>query len=225
LVDRERIVDGHAVKAGDVLVGLPSSGLHSNGFSLVRYVVFDQHGLDVDTYVPELGRTVGEELLVPTTIYVDAAVRARKTIPVAGMAHITGGGLLGNIPRIIPYGLHAQLDLRNWQIPAVFAWMTRLGNLDETECYQTFNMGIGFVLIVPQESADNLCGELAHDGARVIGMVVPGDAGVGAAPMTRIAILASGNGTDCEAVLEAVEQGRIHDAVVAVVVADRRRVC
>lgn len=178
LVDRERIVDGHAVKAGDVLVGLPSSGLHSNGFSLVRHVVFDRHGLDVDTYVSELGRPVGGELLVPTTIYVDAAARARKAVPVAGMAHITGGGLLGNIPRIIPYGLRAQLDLRSWQIPPVFTWLTRLGNLDETECYQTFNMGIGFVLVVPQESAGTLCGELAHDGARVIGTVVPGDAGV-----------------------------------------------
>ncbi|MCE5193221.1 MAG: phosphoribosylformylglycinamidine cyclo-ligase [Candidatus Cryosericum sp.] len=178
LVDREWIVDGHAVKAGDVIVGLPSSGLHSNGFSLVRHVVFDRCGLDVDSYVPELGRTVGEELLEPTIIYVDAATRARNVAPVRGMAHITGGGLLGNIPRIIPYGLRAQLDLRNWQIPPVFVWLTQLGNLDETECYQTFNMGIGFVLVVPQASAGALCGELAHDGARVIGTVVPGDAGV-----------------------------------------------
>lgn len=178
LVDREWIVDGHAVKAGDVIVGLPSSGLHSNGFSLVRHVVFDRCGLDVDSYVPELGRTVGEELLEPTIIYVDAATRARNVAPVRGMAHITGGGLLGNIPRIIPYGLRAQLDLRNWQIPPVFVWLTQLGNLDETECYQTFNMGIGFVLVVPPASAGALCGELAHDGARVIGTVVPGDAGV-----------------------------------------------
>ncbi len=179
LVDRGRIIDGHDVAAGDVIVGLPSSGLHSNGFSLVRHVVFDRCGLDVDSCVPELGRTVGEELLEPTIIYVDAAVRAWNVAPVRGMAHITGGGLLGNIPRIIPHGLHAELDLHSWRTPPVFTWLTRLGALEETECYQTFNMGIGFVLVVPQEMADTVCRRLAGDGARVIGTVVPGDGGVG----------------------------------------------
>ncbi len=179
MVDRSRIVDGHDVAAGDVIVGLPSSGLHSNGFSLVRHVVFDRCGLDVNTGVPELGRTVGEELLEPTIIYVDAAARARNVAPVRGMAHITGGGLLGNIPRIIPHGLRAELDLHSWRMPPVFGWLARLGALDETECYQTFNMGIGFVLIVPQEAAGVVCQTLAGDGARVIGTVVPGDGGVG----------------------------------------------
>jgi phosphoribosylformylglycinamidine cyclo-ligase len=179
LVDRSRIVDGHDVAAGDVIVGLPSSGLHSNGFSLVRHLVFDRCGLDVDTRVPELSRTVGEELLEPTIIYVDAAARARNVAPVRGMAHITGGGLLGNIPRIIPHGLHAELDPRSWQTPPVFGWLARLGALDEMECYQTFNMGIGFVLVVPQEASDAVCRALGGDGARVIGTVVPGDGGVG----------------------------------------------
>ncbi len=178
IVDRERIVDGHAVAVGDAIVGLSSSGLHSNGFSLVRHVVFDRCGLTVDAYVPELGRTVGEELLEPTTIYVDAAARARRIAPVRGMAHITGGGLLGNIPRVIPQGLHAELDLRRWQTPPVFTWLAQLGALDEQECYQTFNMGIGFVLVVPQETADVVCQALAGDAARVIGTVVPEDGGV-----------------------------------------------
>jgi phosphoribosylformylglycinamidine cyclo-ligase len=178
IVDRERIVDGHDVAAGDAIVGLPSSGLHSNGFSLVRNVVFDRCGLTVDARVPELGRTVGEELLEPTTIYVDAAARARSIAPVRGMAHITGGGLLGNIPRVIPHGLHAELDVRRWQTPPVFTWLARLGALDEQECYQTFNMGIGFVLVVPPETADVVCQALAGNGARVIGTVVPGDGGV-----------------------------------------------
>jgi phosphoribosylformylglycinamidine cyclo-ligase len=178
LVDRNRIVDGHTVHAGDVLVGLPSSGLHSNGFSLVRHIVFDQHHLDVDTYVPELGRTVGEELLEPTIIYVDAAVRARAVVSLGGMAHITGGGLLGNIPRIIPQGLRAELDLRSWQVPPVFTWLARLGMLEESECYQTFNMGLGFILIVPEVSADSLCRALADGGARIVGRVVPGETGV-----------------------------------------------
>jgi phosphoribosylformylglycinamidine cyclo-ligase len=166
------------VHAGDVLVGLPSSGLHSNGFSLVRHIVFDQHHLDVGTYVPELGRTVGEELLEPTIIYVDAAARARAAAPVGGMAHITGGGLLGNIPRVVPQGLRVELDIRTWQAPPVFDWLTRLGKLEEQECYQTFNMGLGFVFIVPEVSVDSVCRNLAGDGARAVGRIVPGDPGV-----------------------------------------------
>ena len=178
LVDGDGITDGHGVTAGDVLIGLPSSGLHSNGFSLVREIVFRRCHLDVGLYVPELGRAIGEELLEPTTIYVDAAMRARRTASIRGMAHITGGGLLGNIPRIIPHGLHVELGLHRWQTPPVFPWLARLGALDEQECYQTFNMGIGFVLVVPQEAAGSVCQVLAGDGARVIGTVVPGDGGV-----------------------------------------------
>ena len=178
LVDRSHIVDGHTVRAGDVLVGLPSSGLHSNGFSLVRHIVFDQHHLDVSTYVPELGRTVGEELLEPTIIYVDAAARARAVASIGGMAHITGGGLLGNIPRVVPEGLRVELDIRSWQVSPVFDWLTRLGMLEEQERYQTFNMGLGFVFIVPEASVDSVCKALAGDGARAVGRIVPGEPGV-----------------------------------------------
>lgn len=178
LVDRGRIVDGHGVKEGDVLIGLPSSGLHSNGFSLVREIVFGRCHLDVDMYVPELGRTIGEELLEPTIIYVDAVTRARRAASVRGMAHITGGGLLGNIPRMIPEGLCAELDLHSWQTSPVFDWLIHLGMVDEAESYQTFNMGIGFVLAVPDEAAEGACRALVEDGARVIGSIVPGDAGV-----------------------------------------------
>src|SRR5450756_2207402 len=178
LVDRSHIVDGHTVRAGDVLVGLPSSGLHSNGFSLVRHIVFDQHHLDVSTYVPELGRTVGEELLEPTIIYVDAAARARAVASIGGMAHITGGGLLGNIPRVVPEGLRVELDIRSWQVSPVFDWLTRLGMLEEQERYQTFNMGLGFVFIVREASVDSVCKALAGDGARAVGRIVPGDPGV-----------------------------------------------
>ncbi|MHB8106680.1 MAG: phosphoribosylformylglycinamidine cyclo-ligase [Candidatus Cryosericum sp.] len=178
LVDRGHIIDGHTVRAGDVLVGLPSSGLHSNGFSLVRHIVFDEHHLDVAAYVPELGRTVGEELLEPTIIYVDAAARARAAASIGGMAHITGGGLLGNIPRVVPEGLRVELDSRAWRVPAVFDWLTRLGKLEEQELYQTFNMGLGFVFIVPETSVDGVCRALAVDGARAVGRVVHGDPGV-----------------------------------------------
>jgi phosphoribosylformylglycinamidine cyclo-ligase len=178
LVDRGHIVDGHTVHAGDILVGLPSSGLHSNGFSLVRHIVFDQYLLDVGTYVPELGRTIGEELLQPTIIYVDAAAHALAAAPVGGMAHITGGGLPGNIPRVVPQGLRVELDIRAWQAPPVFDWLTRLGKLEEQECYQTLNMGLGFVFIVPEASVDGVVKALAGEGARAVGRIVPGEPGV-----------------------------------------------
>jgi phosphoribosylformylglycinamidine cyclo-ligase len=144
----------------------------------VRHIVFDQHHLDVDTYVPELGRTVGEELLEPTIIYVDAAVRARAVASLGGMAHITGGGLLGNIPRAVPQGLRVELDIRTWQAPPVFDWLTRLGMLEEQECYQTLNMGLGFVFVVPEASVSSVCEALAGEGARAVGRIVPGEPGV-----------------------------------------------
>lgn len=152
VVERRRLVDGSAIRPGDVLLGLASSGLHSNGYSLVRKAVFDAGGLQIDDPVEELGQTVGDALLEPTRIYTRALAavmrqyRVKKVI--RGMAHITGGGLEENIERVLPPTCRARIETGSWPIPAVFDWIQQLGNIETDEMYQVFNMGIGFVLVV-----------------------------------------------------------------------------
>src|SRR2546426_7611121 len=149
VVEREHIIDGRAIQIGDVVLGLASSGLHANGYSLVRKAVFDHAGLTVRDFVPELGRTVGEELLEPTRIYVRAIKNLLLHYPVKrrvirGLAHITGEGLEGNIPRILPPGRRVFLR-KSWPIPPVFGWLQQLGGIDEAEMVRVFHMGTGFV--------------------------------------------------------------------------------
>ena len=177
VVERQRVITGAAIRNGDVLVGCASAGLHANGYSLARKALLDIGGFEVDNFVPDLGRTVGEELLVPTRIYVRAVLPLLERFTVRGMAHITGGGLLENLPRILPGGLAARLRRGAWPVPPVFHLIRKLGGVAEPEMFRTFNMGIGFVLVVPPDEADQVVAELGTRGepAYRIGEVVRGD--------------------------------------------------
>jgi phosphoribosylformylglycinamidine cyclo-ligase len=167
------------------VLGLASSGLHSNGYSLVRKAVFGRAGLKVTEFVPELGRTVGEELLEPTRIYVRSIKNLLEHYPVKrrvirGLAHITGEGLEGNVPRVLPPGRRVFLRKGSWPVPPVFGWLQRLGNIAEAEMFRVFNMGIGFVVIVGRYYADSVQRQLENDRIRtyVIGEVREGEPGV-----------------------------------------------
>lgn len=183
VVDRPKIIDGKAVRPGDVVIGIASSGFHSNGYSLVRKVVFEHAQLDVGAHVPELGRTVGEALLEPTRIYVKPVrdvLASVATGSVHGLCHITGGGLEENIERILPDNVRVRINTATWEKAPVFDWLQCLGNIDRAEMFHVFNMGIGFALIVDPSVVDHVrqclsaC-ELTH---WVIGDVVAGQRGV-----------------------------------------------
>jgi phosphoribosylformylglycinamidine cyclo-ligase len=185
VVERDRIVNGRAICLGDVVLGLASTGLHSNGYSLVRKVVFDHAGLNVGDHVPELGRTVGEELLEPTRIYVRPVKKILHHYPVKkrvvrGLAHITGEGLGGNVPRVLPPGRRVFLRRDSWPVPPVFGWLQKLGNIDQAEMDTVFNMGIGFVMIVSPFYAESIQRQLLEDRVPtfVIGEVRDGEPGV-----------------------------------------------
>lgn len=185
VVERDHIIDGRAIRPGDVVLGLASSGLHSNGYSLVRKAVFDRAGLKVTDFVPELGRTVGEELLEPTRIYVRPVKEILRHYPVKrrvvrGLAHVTGGGLVDNVPRVLPPGRRVVLRRGSWPVPPVFGWIQRLGNIDQAEMDRVFNQGLGFVTIVSPYYADSIQHRLAEDRVPtfVIGEVRAGEPGV-----------------------------------------------
>jgi phosphoribosylformylglycinamidine cyclo-ligase len=185
VVERDHIVTGKSIRPGDAVIGLASSGVHSNGYSLVRKIVFDHAGHTVADRVPELGRTVGEELLTPTRIYVRPVRNILGHYPVKrrvvrGLAHITGGGLVDNIPRVLPPGRRVFLNRGSWQVPAVFPWLQRLGNVPQPEMDRVFNGGIGFVMIVSRYFADSIVAQLKEDRvpAWVIGEVREGEPGV-----------------------------------------------
>jgi phosphoribosylformylglycinamidine cyclo-ligase len=184
VVEKSRIVSGKGIQPGDVVIGLASSGLHSNGYSLARKVIFDHSGLRVDQYIPDLGSTVGEALLEPTRIYVRAVLEVLEHYAVKrvvrGLAHITGGGLVDNIPRILPEGCKVVLRRSAWDPPPVFSWLQRLGNIPQEEMDRVFNGGIGFVMIVRSFFVDSILRQLAQAraAAQVIGEVVAGERGV-----------------------------------------------
>ena len=173
VVERSRIVDGSRIAPGDVVVGLPSSGLHANGYSLARKVFFEVLEYKVDTFEKVLGRTVGEELLEPTRIYVRTVLPLLGRFDIRGIANITGGGLTENIPRVLPAGLGAVLEPGRWPVPPVFTLIQKHGGIAENEMFRTFNMGIGYVLIVPPNQVGDLLETLAAGGERayVIGQV------------------------------------------------------
>lgn len=165
VVEKEKIIRGKTIEAGDAVVGLPSSGLHTNGYSLVRKIF----GLDqLDKHYPELGRTLGEELLEPHRCYYNDLKPLLS--PVKGMAHITGGGLIDNIPRVLPAGLAVHLDKKSWAVPPIFKLIQDRGNVDSSEMYRVFNMGIGMAIICTPDNVSGLTGQLS--GAKVIGEVV-----------------------------------------------------
>jgi phosphoribosylformylglycinamidine cyclo-ligase len=185
VVERAHIIHGRGIRPGDLVLGLASTGLHSNGYSLVRKVVFDHAGLKIDQFIPELGRTVGEELLEPTRIYVRAVKRILEHYPirkgvVRGLAHITGGGLVDNVPRILPKGTRVFIRRGSWPVLPVFTWLQRLGGVDQTEMDRVFNQGVGFVMIVGRFFAESIQRQLAEDRvpAYVIGQVRQGETGV-----------------------------------------------
>ena len=174
LVERGRVVDGRTIEAGDRLIGLPSSGLHTNGYSLARRLVFDVLKLDVGSHVQELGATVGEALLRPHRSYLHVVMPLVERGLVKGMAHITGGGLTENVPRTLPDGRGFLLDRGSWTVPPIFTWLQRAGRLEDAEMFRAFNMGVGMVLIASAASADAALSTLCSAGepAWLLGEVV-----------------------------------------------------
>ncbi|MEH7342894.1 phosphoribosylformylglycinamidine cyclo-ligase [Bacillus sp. JJ1532] len=171
--EKSDIISGTDIKSGDALIGLASSGIHSNGYSLVRKLFLEKANMSLTDHVDELGCTLGEELLRPTKIYVKPILSALNKFKIKGMAHITGGGFIENIPRMLPEGLGAQLKESNWEVPAVFKLMEKIGELDRKEMYNIFNMGTGMVLAVDQEIAHDVMSHFNENGekAYLIGTV------------------------------------------------------
>ena len=160
VVDKKNIIDGHAIEPGDVVIGVASSGLHSNGYSLARKIVFDIAGLSVNDHVEELGQTAGRALLEPTILYARPVRQILNYYKVKnivhGIAHITGGGLCENLARIVPEDVQVVIDRGAWPVPPIFNWLKRLGEVDQAEMDQVFNMGIGLVLVVAPFYADSI---------------------------------------------------------------------
>ena len=177
IVDRERCVTGESIEAGDIVLGLPSSGLHSNGYSLVRRIVLEHKQLPLDTYIEALGRTIGEEVLEPTKLYVKPILPLLEENLVKGMAHITGGSFYDNIPRILPKGLGVMINSDAWPVLPIFRLLQEWGHVESKEMYHTFNMGIGMVLVVKPELVEHVVEvlETEHEKVYSIGIVTEGD--------------------------------------------------
>ncbi|MFC2742500.1 MAG: phosphoribosylformylglycinamidine cyclo-ligase [Selenomonas artemidis] len=176
VVERSQLITSARVRAGDVLLGLPSSGVHSNGYSLVRKICFERKGFKGDEYIEELGKSIGEELLTPTRLYPRVCLPLIRSFDIHGMVHITGGGFYENIPRALPETMGAEIDGAAWEMPAVFRLLQEWGNVDWAEMYRTFNMGIGMVLIASEDEAARIIAHLTAEGETVyrIGRVTEG---------------------------------------------------
>ena len=179
VVDKDKMIDGTKIKAGDVIFGLPSTGLHSNGFSLARKLMLEVEGHALTDPFQDTGKTVGEVMLEPTKIYVKSIMALLEACPdaVLGMAHITGGGLLENVPRILPKNVNASIDTSTWPRLPIFDALAKAGNLGDADLYKTFNMGIGFVIIVDQAKADDVAKvlEAQNETFYRIGEIIDGD--------------------------------------------------
>jgi phosphoribosylformylglycinamidine cyclo-ligase len=181
VVPRDGLIDGRTIVPGDVLVGLPSSGLHTNGYSLARRIAFDTAGLRVDSHVPELGHTVGEALLVTHRSYLHVVKPLLPRRIIKGMAHITGGGITDNLPRILPDGMHAVIRLSSWRVPPIFDWLQRTGGVPQADMLRTFNMGVGLIVACAPDHLGELLDGLSsagEPGAIAIGDVRAGGEGV-----------------------------------------------
>jgi phosphoribosylformylglycinamidine cyclo-ligase len=180
IVDKNKIIDRSKLKEGDVIIGLASSGLHSNGFSLVRKIFGVSNKNTVERYVPELGKTLGEELLTPTEIYVKPVLELVNRVQVKAISHITGGGFYENIPRSLTKGKTAKITKSSYEIPPVFKYLSETGNIPERDMYNTFNMGVGMVCVVAREDADKAAGILCENGTNAfcIGEIINSDDGV-----------------------------------------------
>jgi len=166
VVDKPKIIDGKTIKHGDAIIGLASSGLHSNGYSLARRVFFDKAKLTVTSKLPEFDRPLGEVLLTPTRIYAKQVLSLLHEFPIKGIAHITGGGITENLPRVFPEGVRAKINRKAWTVPPVFQTLGKLGEVDREEMYRVFNMGIGLVLVVPPSSVSAVLAKAAALGDR-----------------------------------------------------------
>ncbi|RLB91754.1 MAG: phosphoribosylformylglycinamidine cyclo-ligase [Deltaproteobacteria bacterium] len=173
LVDDTKIIDGSYIRPGHKLIGIASSGVHSNGFSLVRKIFFDKCKYNVNTHIPEFGTTLGEELLKPTIIYVSSILSMLRDLPIHGLVHITGGGIDENIIRVIPDSCKAVVHKDAWEIPPVFQLLQKEGNVSDTEMQRTFNNGIGMVVVVPETSVEETMDRLSALGenAYIIGEI------------------------------------------------------
>lgn len=176
VVEKSKIIDGSKVKPGDIILGLPSSGVHSNGFSLVRKVCFEAQGLDVSTYIPEFDKTLGEELLTPTKLYPATILPLLEKFEINALIHITGGGFYDNIIRALPEDCDAIIDAGAWEIPVVFQKLQEWGNVSWTEMFRTFNMGIGMTITAAPEQAELISDYLQAQGETFykIGEIAPG---------------------------------------------------
>jgi phosphoribosylformylglycinamidine cyclo-ligase len=175
IVEREKIIDGKSIQPGDRVLGLASSGLHSNGYSLVRKIFFDDLRMNPEESIPELDTSLGEELLKPTRIYVQTILTLIKEYPLKGMAHITGGGITDNLPRILPAHCRAQLIKDSWKIPPIFSIIRRMGNVSEKEMHRVFNNGLGMILVIPAAQTHEIISRLQELGEQCfsIGEIVP----------------------------------------------------
>lgn len=172
IVDKAKVIDGKSIEAGDVVLGLPSTGLQTNGYSLARKLFFEVGGYKVDSYVDELGSTVGEALLATHSSFLPLLGPLLDTGMIKGLAHITGGGFLENIPRILPRGVSVEIDRGSWPQPPIFGLMQKLGNVSESEMFRTFNMGIGMVIVCSQFDAEPIAHQIG--GGFDIGKIVEG---------------------------------------------------
>ena len=179
VVQKSRVINGSSIKAGDALIGLASSGIHSNGFSLVRRL-FGENPSDLTRYSAELKKSVGEEVLTPTRIYVRTVLELIKNYQIKGIAHITGGGFIENIPRMLPKGLKAKINTGSYEVLPVFNVLAQLSGMEQAQLYNTFNMGVGMVLAVEPGQAESIAEAAAGLGekAYIIGEVVQGEGGV-----------------------------------------------
>ncbi|MEF3310775.1 phosphoribosylformylglycinamidine cyclo-ligase [Paenibacillus sp. GYB004] len=177
IVDKKKIIDGSTIAPGDVILGFASSGVHSNGFSLVRKLLLQDKGYKLQDEVAELGGKLGDTLLAPTKIYVKPILAMLEKVTIKGMAHITGGGFLENIPRVLPEGVNAQIEYGSWPILPIFKLLQESGNVSNNDMFRTFNMGIGMVLIVPAEQADEAIRLAEENGEKAyrLGTVTPGE--------------------------------------------------
>ena len=174
IVDNSKIVDGTEVRVGHRLIGIASSGLHSNGYSMVRKICFEILKMKIDDYVEEFGKTLGEELLTPTRIYVEPILSILKDLPVHGLAHITGGGLADNVLRIVPKACNVLIQTGIWHVPPIFKFLQQAGKVSETEMRRTFNNGIGMVAIVPPDATADVLQRLdaVNEKAYLIGEIL-----------------------------------------------------
>lgn len=180
MVDKKKIIDGSTIVEGDVIIGLPSSGIHSNGYSLVRKLIFDVAGLTLEDQLADTGMTVKEALITPTRIYVKPVLKVINTVTVKGAAHITGGGFIENIPRTLPAGVSAKIDRTSWEVPKLFKALQKYGNLEDTDMFNTFNMGVGFILVIAKEDVEKTLEALESEGVEgiTLGSIVKGSEGV-----------------------------------------------